>query len=70
MSKKQTPEQTEQTKKPIPPSPEPSHGVAPMWSDWPEGLEPADENTDADTDADEEDTDADADENTNETDNT
>lgn len=28
------------SKKAIPASPEPSHGVAPMWSDWPEGMEP------------------------------
>ena len=32
----------EQAKKPIPLSPEPSHGVAPMWTDWPEGVEPDD----------------------------
>ena len=45
MSKKNE-QATEQTKTPIPPSSEPSHGVAPMWTDWPEdwpeGVEPDD----------------------------
>ena len=47
MSKKNS-ATNEQAKKPIPPSPEPSHGVAPMWTDWPEGVEPDDSDDNAD----------------------